>query len=278
MAAHGWIDFHVHLGRLFREEYPSHTPLTAHQLIDRMNREGIEMAVLLSLESPEGLWGYALTEDTVAARDLYPERLIAFAAVDPRYPMSAQFLDHAIRNLGCQGVGEHVCGLALDDELCKVLYRKCDEYGVPIVVEIAEDLCWDEAGLPRLEACLREFPDAQWVGHGPAFWSAISADDPRSGYPTGPVKPGGALDRLLEEYDNLYADISAGSGYNAMTRDPEFTAGFIERHWRKLLFGTDYLSPGDELPVISWLREVPLPESIRQAIGGENARGLLGIG
>ena len=33
--------------------------------------------------------------------------------------------------------------------------------------------------------------------------------------------------------------MSAGSGFRALTRDEEFTAGFIERHPRQLLFGSD---------------------------------------
>jgi predicted TIM-barrel fold metal-dependent hydrolase len=47
------------------------------------------------------------------------------------------------------------------------------------------------------------------------------------------------LDRLLSEYPNLYADLSAGSGYNALTRDEDFTAGFLERHPNQLLYGSD---------------------------------------
>ena len=73
----------------------------------------------------------------------------------------------------------------------------------------------------------------------------------------------------------MYADLSAGSGYNAITRDPDFTQGFIERHWRKLLFATDYLTPGDKLPQIKWMRQTPMAEEHRQAIAEGNARRIL---
>ncbi len=83
---------------------------------------------------------------------------------------------------------------------------------------------------------------------------------------------------MLGEYPNLFADISAGSGYNALTRDPDFTVGFIERHWQKLLFGTDYLQPHQELMQFRWLREeAPVTEQQRQAIAHGNAAGLLGL-
>jgi uncharacterized protein len=269
------IDFHVHLGRMFREEYPERVPLSAAQLVDHMDRVGIDISVLLPLESPEGSWGYLLTEDVIAARDAYPERFIAFCCVDPRYPNAAQLIETFVTRYGCRGFGEHVCGMAFDDERCKAVYRKCDELGLPLDFEICTHFCYDDVGLPRLEACLSEFPNITWCGHGPQFWSAISAVDPRDGYPGGPIVPGGAVDRLLSEYDNLYADISAGSGHNALTRDPDYTQGFVERHWRKLLFGTDYLAPGQPTPIIDWLRELDVRDEVREAIASGNARRVL---
>jgi hypothetical protein len=272
------IDFHVHIGNMYRERYPQHSPRSPQQLIDRMNREGIVISVLLPLESPEGSWGYFLTEEAVAARDLYPERLIAFCCVDPRYPLAAEFIEHFVRQRGCKGFGEHVNGLAFDDERNKIIYAKCDEHGLPLVFEISPGLCYDAVGLPRLERCLREFRNVKFVGHGPGFWAAISGDDDgKGGYPKRPIAPGGAVDRLLAEYDNLYADLSAGSGYNAMTRDPEFAAGFIARHWRKLLFGTDCLGPEQPMPQVQWLRGLEVASAAREAIAAGNARRLLDL-
>ena len=74
-----------------------------------------------------------------------------------------------------------------------------------------------------------------------AFWSAISGDaneEDWMGYPTGPVTPGGALIRLMRTYDNLWADISAGSGSNALTRDFGFGFQFMEEFQDRVLFGT----------------------------------------
>ena len=46
-------------------------------------------------------------------------------------------------------------------------------------------------------------------------------------------------DKLLGDYPNLYGDMSANSGNNALSRDPEFTEGFLKRHKEKLIFGSD---------------------------------------
>jgi hypothetical protein len=71
-------------------------------------------------------------------------------------------------------------------------------------------------------------------------WSNISADVANeSGYPTGRVRPGGLTDRLLADYPNIYGDLSANSGRNALARDSEFATGFLSRHRRKLMFGSD---------------------------------------
>jgi predicted TIM-barrel fold metal-dependent hydrolase len=273
------IDIHAHMGRLDREGYPQRAPLSVHQLIDRMDREGIDQAVLLPLESPEGGWGYLLTEEVVEARNMYPERLIAFLCVDPRYPKAEPFIDYCVQYHGCVGFGEHVNGLAFDDPRNMAIYDKCDEYGLPLIFELNhEGLGHDEAGLPRLERCLQTFREVKWCGHGPGFWAAISGDDDgQPGYPEGPVAPGGALDRLLERYDNLYLDLSAHSGYNALTRDPAFTEGFVARHWQRMLFGTDIVFPGDPLPIVGWLRSLGVSEEVRYAIAEGNARQVLGL-
>ncbi len=269
------IDFHVHIGNLYRHSYPNNIGLSVHQLIERMNREGIEKSVLLPLESPEGASGYFLTEHAIEARDMYPERLIAFMCIDPRHHNVTQIMDVYVKHYGCKGFGEHINELAFDDPRNKLIYAKCDEYALPLDFEINTNYCYDEVGLPRLESCLKEFKNVKWVGHGPGFWSAISADDPRGGYPPGPIKHGGALDRLLAEYDNLYADLSAGSGYNAITRDPEFAIGFVNRHWRKLIWGSDYMGHNQPIPQVKWLADIDITEEMKRAIAKGNAESLL---
>lgn len=272
------IDFHTHIGNLNRESYPQRAPLTAEQLLWKMHEWGVDVAVLLPLESPEGGWGYFLTEDAIAARNKYPERFVAFLCIDPRYPELERLFDVFVRQHDCRGVGEHVNGLRFDDPLNLRLYRKCEEYGLPLV--FGDDLnCFDEPGLPRLERCLREFPSCTFCGHGPGFWSAISGDDDRTVvYPKTPIIPGGALDRLLATYKNLYLDLSAGSGSNAMTRDPAFAQGFIQRHWRRMLWGTDYCLVHQKIPQVQWLRDLDVTPEMRAAIADGNARRLLRLG
>jgi len=62
-----------------------------------------------------------------------------------------------------------------------------------------------------------------------------------------------------------------------MTRDPEFTKAFIERHHAKLLFGTDYLRAFQELPQVDWLGGLDIPLEWKQEMARGNAERLLGL-
>jgi len=55
-----------------------------------------------------------------------------------------------------------------------------------------------------------------------------------------PVTPGGRVVELMRNYPNMLADLSAGSGENAIMRDPEFGYKFLEEFQDKLFFGVDY--------------------------------------
>jgi uncharacterized protein len=132
---------------------------------------------------------------------------------------------------------------------------------------------WYMTNVERLEPVLDEFPDTIFIGHGPGWWAEISgnADEALEPYPQGPVIEGGRLPRLLREYDNLYADISAGSGYRALTRDPEFGLQFILDLQDKLLYGTD----NRDSKHLELLRGLDLPSEVLAKITHENAARLV---
>jgi hypothetical protein len=242
-----------------------------------MNRLGIEKAVLLPLDSPEASDGYFTTFQAIEAWEKYPERFIPFCCVDPRRD-KVETQIKAYVEMGCKGFGEHKMSLYIDDERCKRIYRVCGEMKLCVVFHLDPGLNIDEVGLPRLEKLLQEFPDTNFVMHGPGWWAEISGDNQvRGGYPQGEIQPDGAVDRLLQGYPNIYGELSAGSGYNALTRDPNFTPGFLERNWKKLLFGTDYLGSDQQLPIVNFVKELKMDESKVYAIAQGNAMELLGI-
>jgi len=270
------IDFHVHLGDL-NFPMPNRRPLSVEQLIDTMNRLGIGMSVLLPIDSPEAAGAYFTTFEALEAWRKYPERLIPFCCVDPRRDNIAGQIK-AYVEMGCRGFGEHKVGLAIDDERCKRIYEICGEMNLPVLMHLDPGLNIDEAGLPRLEKLLQEMLETTFIMHGPGWWTEISGgNQARGGYPEGEIQPDGRVDILLQEYPNIYADLSAGSAHNALTRDPDYTPGFLERNWRKLLFATDYLGAGQNLPIVEFIKELDMEQSKVYAIAQGNAMELLDI-
>ena len=272
------IDTHTHIGRISIK----HKPLTVETLIGTMNKLGIEKAVILPIENPEELHFYSTTEYVLSECEKFPDRLIPFCNVDPRrgmpgfdpYPIIEEY-----KSTGCKGFGECLQGLPIDDPRSGKLYEACGELELPVVMDIRYSyINYDKPGLPGFERVLSQHPNTTFIAHGPGWWSEISTEvDPTVGYPKGKVKPGGRADTMLGEYENLYADLSAGSGYNALTRDPEFGVKFLERRQDKLLFATDYLREGQELPIVDYIKKVEISRRAYRAITQENAKKLLRI-
>jgi predicted TIM-barrel fold metal-dependent hydrolase len=79
-----------------------------------------------------------------------------------------------------------------------------------------------------------------FIGHAQTFWGNIDANhDQTVMYPNGKVTAGGITDELLANYANMYADMSARSGLNALLRDEDHAREFLRRHHNKLLYGSD---------------------------------------
>jgi predicted TIM-barrel fold metal-dependent hydrolase len=271
------IDTHTHLGRL-RYDDPGLTP---EALVRRMDALGVDRAVVLAVESPEELDYYVPTPQVLEWCRRYPDRLIPFCACDPRHRYPGRFDPYPVlaeyAAAGCRGFGEHLCGLPIDDPMQRRVYDACARLGLPVLLHIDHHINRDAPGLPGLERLLRDYPTVTFIGHGPHFWREISADVAPDGpaYPRGLVVPGGRVDQLLAQYPNLMADLSAWSGYNALARDPEHAVAFLERHAAKILFGTDLLAEGQELPIVGFFRGLPLSPDTREAIAWRNAATLL---
>ncbi len=244
------IDFHAHIGRIVTERKEL---LDASQLISRMEEWGIEKACVLPLsETPEGEYLEADTEDVIRECSHFPERLIPFCLLDPRFGLNHPQMDFSpwlkeYVKRGCRGLGELLPKMDIDDPRCLNLFRQAGQMNLPVVIDLhSRPVSYglnDAPGLPGLEKVLRLCPETIIIGHGPTFWAEISKDvslEERQGYPKGPIKKGGAVIRLMKKYPNLWADLSAGSGYNALTRDSSFGLEFLETFQNKLLFGTDY--------------------------------------
>jgi hypothetical protein len=276
-----YVDVHTHLGQTWN----STAPLTAEALLRWMDSADIAQAVVLPLINPEAS-SYPLTTDDVLTQTApYRERLIPFCSIDPRTSyqggqagLLAMLTKY--KEAGCRGFGEHKPGVPIDDPRNLSLYRACGEVGLPVLFHLDNQRNTDAPGLPGLEKALKEAPQTVFIGHGPGWWASISGNTTQQdlgGYPKGPVTPGGAIDRLMERYANLYGDLSAGSGAGAISRDLEFGRGFLIRRADRLMFGTDYLSPGQTVPQLELFAKIDLPADVQAKVFRDNARRLFGL-
>jgi len=219
------FDLHFHLR-------PRPTDNIAH-----LDGAGIAQANLLSRATAADQVGAVLS----AA----PGRFIWFASADVSRADGVDALTQAIKS-GAQGLGEMKYHLATDGPEFRRAYALAADLNVPILIHFQEvdhfenEGTWSTGFAARFESVLKAFPKTTFIGHADAFWANVSAGyHNEAAYPSGPVARGGITDRLLADYPNLYGDLSANSGNNMLSRDPEFTRDFLRRHQDKLLFGSD---------------------------------------
>ncbi len=277
-----YVDMHTHLGQTWN----STEMLTAEDLLRWMDASDVAQAVVLPLVSPESS-SYPLTTDFVLAETLeHRDRLIPFCSVDPRtsYKGGLKGLIAMLEKYieaGAKGFGEHKPGIAIDDERNMALYAACGEVGLPVLFHLDNQRNTDVPGLPGLAKALETNPETHFIGHGPGWWASISgglAKDGLGSYSKGKVQPGGAIDALMDKYPNIHGDLSAGSGANAIGRDAEFGREFLIRRADRLMFGTDFLTPGQGIPQLDLYDRIDLPEDVQSKVFRDNARRLLDLG
>jgi predicted TIM-barrel fold metal-dependent hydrolase len=184
-------------------------------------------------------------ETIQAVRTRFPGRFLGwFASTDITKPGAVEILTKAVKD-GAAGFGELKFHVEAAGPELRRMYALAGELNVPILVHFQEVPHTPTEGVfatgfRDFEAMLKAYPRTKFIGHADAFWANISADYANeAAYPTEKVKRGGITDKLLGDYPNLYGDLAANSGNNALSRDPEFTPGFLERHQDKLIFGSD---------------------------------------
>ena len=222
--------------------------------IAHLDGSGIAEALLLTFLQ------HTPVDDVKTLQAKYPGRFPDFAAsTDVTKSDIDKLLTDAVK-AGAAAFGEIKYHVAADGPEMRRMYALAAELNVPILIhfqDVPDKLppairatipAWRASlseggfntGFKRFDVILKGFPKTRFVGHANAFWANISADYAnQENYPSGPIVRGGITDRWLSDYPNLFGDLSANSGNNALTRDPSFTGDFLKRHADKLIFGSD---------------------------------------
>ena len=216
---------------------------TSEHTMAHLKGAGVSHAVLL----PGG--GDSEMQKTLMRE--HPKQFVRNAGprIDLRDPEAVKRI-RAELETGAVGIGELSSPVEIDSAEMRRIYELAAELKAPVTMHIqGSDVPGRAASFPGFERTyekmVKAYPKTIFVGHAQSFWLNISAtpekDISLSGnlYPVGKVTRGGLSDRLLSDYENVYGSIDAKSGFTAIDRDPDFTAGFLERHKNKLMFGSD---------------------------------------
>ncbi|MGI6538518.1 MAG: amidohydrolase family protein [Caldicoprobacterales bacterium] len=264
-----------------------------NRYLDNMKRYNIDKTWLLSWEcpideySPEyincipdtGPNGPVPFARCLSYVERAPDKFILGYAPDPRKPEAIDQLQAAVSIYGVRVYGELKLRMMYDNPDAIRMFRFCGEKGLPVVVHIDYEFdtgsryprpnWWYGGGIDAFERAIKACPYTVFIGHAPGFWAHISGDNQynKVSYPKGKIVPGGKLIKMLEAYPRLYCDISAGSGWNALSRDPEFAREFLVEYQDRILYGRDYFDNIHQ----EFLNSLGLPAEVLEKIYYKNA-------
>ena len=283
------IDAHAH---------PNYHGHDAAKIVQNLDEQGIDTAWLLTWDTPQSEYDAPLNQrnfnpaaesgvplaDVIEAGRYAPERFVLGYAPHPKRPDAILRLRSAVDMYGIRLGGEYKFRLPFDDSDSLDLLRAMGELGLPVTIHLEYGTEYDGANYPwrtwwyggtigSLERAVVECQDTVFIGHGPGWWAHISNDDlyDKTMYPKGPTAPGGRSPVMLEEYPNMYADLSSGSGLNAINRDVDYGRRFIIDHADKLLFARDHW----HTRLMNHLQTLGLPDDVWAKLTYENALRLL---
>lgn len=262
------------------------------KFIENMATYNIDKTWLLSWECPEDEYDPAYNNVMLRdasgpvpfARCLHykehaPDKFILGFAPDPRRPDAIDRLHAAIDIYGVQTYGELKLRMLYDNPDALRMFRFCGDKGLPVTVHLDYEFdtgrtyprpnWWYGGPIEAFERAVRACPETTFIGHAPGFWAHISGDDQfdKAGYPKGSVAPDGKLLAMFRQYPNLYADLSAGSAHNALSRDPAFGKDFVLEFQDRLLYGRDTFDNRMQ----EFLTSLALPEDALAKIYAGNA-------
>ncbi|NSW89131.1 MAG: amidohydrolase family protein [Firmicutes bacterium] len=284
--AHNHADWHGH---------------NLERFLENMKQYNIDKTWLLTWECPpdeyDPSYNYCINVDAANAGgpisfarclsyvERAPDKFVLGFAPDPRKPDAIDRLRAAIEIYGVRVYGELKLRMMYDNPDAIRIYKFCGEKGLPVIVHIDYEFdtgrkyprpnWWYGGGIDAFERAIKACPETIFLGHAPGFWAHISGDDKydKEPYPKGKVLPGGKLIDMLRKYPNLYCDLSAGSGCNALSRDPEFAKEFLIEFQDRVLYARDYFDNRHQ----EFLNSLGLPREVLDKIYSGNALKLVPI-
>lgn len=254
------IDIHIHTSKDSGHKINGQELINKDQMIKSMAKRGVDKSVLMSSSAKES---DLLSNDELRQICQDSDRFYYMSMVDFEKDIYEQLKRE--KDLGSIGVGELVYNKPFNSSEIFELLEAAESLEMPVLFHMSPQIgkyygVYDLKGLPYLEEALKKFKNLIFIGHSQAFWCEISKyddNDPsyRDSYPEGPVVEG-RIGELMRKYPNLYADLSANSGANAIMRDKDYGISFIKEFSDRLFFGTDTYNKDQEFPLDAYLEKL----------------------
>lgn len=218
-----------------------HSPYSGRtdaEMIAHQDRMGITRSILLPAGSRYGLAAGAGGNDICLrlVRE-HPSKFLMFANEAPELPEAGRTIERYLK-LGAIGIGEQKFPIDCDSPAVHRVAQIARHWNVPVLLHFEHNTY--NIGFQRFYRILDRYPTVNFIGHAQTWWGNIDKDHQQEVmYPKLKVTPGGWTDRYLSDYPNIYGDLSAGSGLNALGRDEDHARAFLDRHQDRLLYGSD---------------------------------------
>lgn len=258
-------------------------------MLGHLEELGIQKGILLSGGERSTGMGSS-NEEVRKAAALVPQVYAWMCNLDQQSPETVKERLEVYKGWGAVGIGEFAVNQWIGSPFIEAVFTAAEGLHMPILFHMSPQEGFnygiaDYPGLPLLEEALKRHPKLILVGHSQPFWHEISADASedlveRNSWGKGPVVPGGRLPFLLDTYPNLYGDLSANSGGNAIMRDEVYGLAFLEKYQDRLMFGTDMINTEHVFPLGGWLdrklEEGALSQEVYEKICFRNAEKIFG--
>jgi predicted TIM-barrel fold metal-dependent hydrolase len=234
------IDIHQHTNYAGR---------TDEKMVRHQRAMGVTTTILLPAGKPvkrasthngksNGLAAKTGGNETVRAMaKRHPKEFLFGANEVPDLPGMQKELEKYLK-AGAVIIGEQKFKVPCDSKFVWAVAEVAQEFGVPMLLHFQHNTY--NLGIENFHKTLEKFPKVNFIGHAQTWWGNIDKNHVQKVmYPSGKVTPGGITDKLLSNYENVYGDLSAGSGLNSLIRDEAHTTEFFERHQDQLLYGSD---------------------------------------
>lgn len=255
---------------------------TGEILLRHMDEAGIDKTVLLACD-----FGLTFGREAISAEEInkvysniakkHPDRLIAFAGVDPRRENAVDILDRCINDWAMKGLKIHpAAGFYPNEKMAYPLYEKANELGIPIMTHTGAmiyPLRSKYAQPIYLDDILIDFPNLKIIAPHLSFgwWPELTS--------------------LLITRPNLYTDFSLWqltASHNYQTFCHTLRAVLDAAGSERVFFGSDgpffrhFVSDREWIQIIKDLPQkapkgIIFTEEEVEGMLGKNAKKLLGL-